>query len=69
MNMRHWLTGSLILLMIALPRPALALTCSADIRDLSFGTVDVLAGDNPLATSSAQVTVTCQRDLLELGAM
>lgn len=69
MNMRHWLTGSLILLMIALPRPALALTCSADIRDLSFGTVDVLTGDNPLATSSAQVSVTCQRDLLELGAM
>lgn len=69
MIMWRWLLASLLVLAATLPRPALALTCSADIRDLSFGSVDVLVGDNPLATSSAQVTVTCQRDLLELGAM
>lgn len=69
MIMSRWLLAGLLVLAATLPRPALALTCSADIRDLSFGGVDVLGSDNPLATSSAQVSVTCQRDLLELGAM
>jgi len=48
---------------------ALALTCSADVQDLSFGNVDVLSGGTPLASSSARVTVTCRRGLLELDAL
>ncbi|MEL0027772.1 MAG: spore coat U domain-containing protein [Perlucidibaca sp.] len=46
--------------------PAHALSCSASIGNLNFGSVNVLSGANPLATASAPVAVTCSKGLLEL---
>lgn len=54
------------LLIWLLSLPAHALSCSVSMGNISFGSVNVLSGANPLATASAPVAVTCSKGLLEL---
>lgn len=54
-----------LVLWLAAAMPAYALTCSFDLNDFNFGSVDVLSTANPLAQVTANATITCQKNLLD----
>ncbi len=55
----------IVLLMLLPWQPAHALSCSATLSAVDFGSIDVLSSSNPLDTSSGTVTISCSRGLLE----